>query len=112
LPAFDYMIDRPAACGSRPITTASTDGRLPDVATMNRAQHALHAVSGSRIPHVLHGWSHDGSRRKSRFASATCCPQCERRIRRYSATFDGEMLKDGNSIFISRSPASARISGT
>src|SRR3954451_15830906 len=57
-----YYIDTPG--GVRIATDyngAYRTGRLPDVATMNRA-HSTHYTlfPDSRIPHVLHGWGHDG----------------------------------------------------
>jgi hypothetical protein len=70
-----YFIDTPG--GVRIATDysgAHQIGRLPDVVTMNRA-HSTHYTlfPDPRIPHVLHGWGEDAG---------------------------GEMIRDGNSIFI------------
>src|SRR3984885_12365219 len=80
-----------------------TTGRLPDVVTMNRA-HSTHYTlfPDPRIPHVLHGWNDDGSpaRINERIGDALI-RNVTTDIRRYFMDdSSGEMIKDGNSIFI------------
>ena len=95
---------RPAACGSRPtISGAYTIGRLPDVVTMNRA-HSTHYTlfPDPRIPHVLHGWGDDGQPAKiAERIGDVFIRNVTTDIRRYFGDdSSGEMIKDGNSIFI------------
>jgi L-ascorbate metabolism protein UlaG (beta-lactamase superfamily) len=99
-----YYIDTPG--GVRIATDFSgeyTTGRLPDVVTMNRA-HSTHYTlfPDPGIPLVLHGWSDDGSpARINQRVGDVLIRNVTTDIRRY--LFDssnGEMIKDGNSIFI------------
>jgi L-ascorbate metabolism protein UlaG (beta-lactamase superfamily) len=99
-----YIIDTPGGVriatdynGAYPI------GRLPDVVTMNRA-HSTHYTlyPDPGIPNVLHGWGDDGKPAviNRRFGDVLI-RNVTTDIRRY--LFDngsGEMIKDGNSIFI------------
>src|SRR5258708_18964125 len=99
-----YYIDTPA--GVRIATDYSgayTTGRPPDVVTMNRAHSSHYSLfPDSRIPHVLHGWGDDG--RPARIAlrlGDVLIRNVTTDIRRYYGDdSDGQMLKDGNSIFI------------
>jgi hypothetical protein len=91
-------------------------GRLPDVATMNRA-HSTHYTlfPDPRIPHVLHGWGDDGQPTHiDERIGDVYIRNVTTDIRRYwGEDAGGEMIRDGNSIFIFESPASASaISGT
>src|ERR1700712_5354072 len=78
-------------------------GRLPDVATMNRA-HSTHYTlfPDSRIPHVLHGWGKNGQPAKiALHVGDVWIRNVTTDIRRYFGDdSNGEMIKDGNSIFI------------
>jgi len=80
-------------------------GRLPDVATMNRA-HGTHYTlfPDSKIPHVLHGWGDDGKPAHiSQRVGDVYIRNVTTDIRRYydyGDDGDGGMIKDGNSIFI------------
>ena len=77
-------------------------GRLPDVATMNRA-HGTHYTlfPDSKIPHVLHGWGDDGKPAHiSQRVGDVYIRNVTTDIRRYYDYGDGGMIKDGNSIFI------------
>src|ERR1700730_4612582 len=77
-------------------------GRLPDVATMNRA-HGTHYTlfPDSKIPHVLHGWGADGKPAHiSQPAGDVYIRNVTTDTRRYYDYGDGGMIKDGNSIFI------------
>src|SRR5437588_4526677 len=99
-----YYIDTPG--GIRIATDyngAYRTGRLPDVVTMNRA-HSTHysLFPDPKIPHVLHGWGDDG---KPAYVAERIGDVYIRNvttdIRRYfSEGSGGEMIKDGNSIFI------------
>src|SRR6516164_6890557 len=99
-----YFIDTPG--GVRVATDYSgayQTGRLPDVATMNRA-HSTHYTlfPNPKIPHVLHGWGEDGQPAKisERIGDVTI-RNVTTDIRRYYGDYSGnEMIKDGNSIFI------------
>src|SRR5467141_4415491 len=99
-----YYIDTPA--GVRIATDYSgayTTGRPPDVVTMNRAHSSHYSLfPDSRIPHVLHGWGDDG--RPARIAlrvGDVLIRNVTTDIRRYYGDdSSGEMIKDGNSIFI------------
>jgi L-ascorbate metabolism protein UlaG (beta-lactamase superfamily) len=99
-----YYIDTPG--GVRIATDYSgayTTGRLPDVVTMNRA-HSTHysLFPEPRIPHVLHGWGDDGqSARVALRVGDALIRNVTTDIRRYFGDdSNGEMIKDGNSIFI------------
>jgi L-ascorbate metabolism protein UlaG (beta-lactamase superfamily) len=99
-----YYIDTPG--GVRIATDFSgvyTTGRLPDVVTMNRA-HSTHYTlfPDPRIPHVLHGWNDDGSpARINERIGDVLIRNVTTDIRRYFMDdSSGEMIKDGNSIFI------------
>jgi L-ascorbate metabolism protein UlaG (beta-lactamase superfamily) len=99
-----YYIDTPA--GVRIATDYSGVyhlGRLPDVVTMNRA-HSTHYTlfPDSRIPHVLHGWGDNGepAHIEERIGDVFV-RNVTTDIRRYFGDdTSGEMIKDGNSIFI------------
>ena len=99
-----YYIDTPG--GVRIATDyngAYRTGRLPDVVTMNRAHSTHYSLFPDRgIPHVLHGWSDDG---KPPFVSERIGDVFIRNVttdirRYYGEDSGGEMIKDGNSIFI------------
>src|SRR6202043_3163400 len=99
-----YFIDTPG--GVRIATDYSGAyqiGRLPDVATMNRA-HSTHYTlfPDPRIPHVLHGWGDDGQPAKiSERIGDVFIRNVTTDIRRYFGDSSGtDMIKDGNSIFI------------
>jgi L-ascorbate metabolism protein UlaG (beta-lactamase superfamily) len=99
-----YFIDTPG--GVRIATDYSGAyqiGRLPDVATMNRA-HSTHYTlfPDQRIPHVLHGWGDDGQPAKiSERIGDVFIRNVTTDIRRYFGDTSGtDMIKDGNSIFI------------
>ena len=99
-----YYID--TAGGVRIATDYSgayTTGRLPDVVTMNRA-HGTHYTlfPDPRIPHVLHGWRDDGQpARISEQIGDVYIRNVTTDIRRfYGDDSSGDMIKDGNSIFI------------
>jgi len=99
-----YTIDTPG--GLRIATDYSGAyqvGRLPDVATMNRA-HSTHYTlfPDKRIPHVLHGWSEDGKPAiVSERIGDTFIRNVTTDIRRYFGDDSGtDMIRDGNSIFI------------
>ena len=99
-----YTIDTPG--GIRIATDYNgvyQTGRLPDVATMNRA-HSTHYTlfPDPKIPHVLHGWGDDGKPAViNQRIGDVLVRNVTTDIRRY--VFDEsntEMIKDGNSIFI------------
>ena len=99
-----YYIDTPG--GVRIATDYSGGygiGRLPDVATMNRA-HATHftLAPDPRIPHVLHGWGDNGAPAAiAERIGDVFIRNVTTDIRRYFGDgMSGEMIKDGNSIFI------------
>jgi L-ascorbate metabolism protein UlaG (beta-lactamase superfamily) len=99
-----YYIDTPG--GVRIATDYSGAyrvGRLPDVVTMNRA-HSTHysLFPDSRIPHVLHGWGENGEPAHiAERIGDVFIRNVTTDIRRYfSDDSSGEMIKDGNSIFI------------
>ena len=99
-----YIIDTPG--GVRIATDYSgayRSGRLPDVVTMNRA-HGTHYTlfPDSRIQHVLHGWGDDGRPAQVRLGVGdVSIRNVTTDIRRYFGDdSNGEMIKDGNSIFI------------
>jgi L-ascorbate metabolism protein UlaG (beta-lactamase superfamily) len=99
-----YYIDTPG--GIRIATDyngAYRTGRLPDVATMNRA-HSTHYTlfPDPKIPYVLHGWGEDGqpAHHELRIGDVFI-RNVTTDIRRYYGDDSGsEMIKDGNSIFI------------
>jgi L-ascorbate metabolism protein UlaG (beta-lactamase superfamily) len=99
-----YYIDTPA--GVR-IATDWNDayriGRLPDVVTMNRA-HSTHYTlfPDPHIAHVLHGWGDDGQPAKiAERIGDVFIRNVTTDIRHYyGEDSSGEMIKDGNSIFI------------
>jgi L-ascorbate metabolism protein UlaG (beta-lactamase superfamily) len=99
-----YYIDTPD--GVRIATDyngAYRTGRLPDVVTMNRA-HSTHYTlfPDPKIPHVLHGWGDDGQPAKiAERIGDVYIRNVTTDIRRYFGDdSSGEMIKDGNSIFI------------
>ena len=99
-----YYIDTPG--GVRIATDwngAYRSGRLPDVVTMNRA-HSTHYTlfPDSQIAHVLHGWGEDGQPAKiAERIGDVFIRNVPTDIRRYFGDdASGEMIKDGNSIFI------------
>jgi L-ascorbate metabolism protein UlaG (beta-lactamase superfamily) len=99
-----YYIDTPA--GIRIATDwngAYRVGRLPDVVTMNRA-HSTHYTlfPDPRIAHVLHGWGDDGEPAKiaERIGDVFIRNVTTDIRRHYGDDSSGEMIKDGNSIFI------------
>ena len=99
-----YFIDTPA--GIRIATDYSGAyqiARLPDVVTMNRA-HSTHYTlfPDPRIPHVLHGWRDDGEpARVNERIGDVLIRNVTTDIRRYwGEDSGGEMIRDGNSIFI------------
>src|SRR3954447_9152021 len=99
-----YLIDTPG--GLRIATDfngAYRTGRLPDVATMNRA-HSTHYTlfPDSRIAHVLHGWGDNGQPAKIMLrVGDVLIRNVTTDIRRaFGDDSNGEMIKDGNSIFI------------
>jgi L-ascorbate metabolism protein UlaG (beta-lactamase superfamily) len=99
-----YYIDTPG--GIRIATDYSgayRTGRLPDIVTMNRA-HSTHysLFPDPKIQHVLHGWGDDGQ--PAHYAMRigdVYIRNVTTDIRRYfGEDSGGEMIKDGNSIFI------------
>jgi L-ascorbate metabolism protein UlaG (beta-lactamase superfamily) len=100
-----YYIDTPGG------VTIATDfsgvytagGRLPEVATMNRAHSSHYALAPDpRIKYVLHGWGDNGEPAHIALRVGDVfirnVPTDIRRRFGYDA--DGEMIRDGNSIFI------------
>jgi L-ascorbate metabolism protein UlaG (beta-lactamase superfamily) len=99
-----YYIDTPAGLRiATDFSGAYTTGRLPDVVTMNRA-HSTHYTlfPDSRIPLVLHGWGDDGQPAKiAQRVGDVYIRNVTTDIRRYFGDdSSGEMIRDGNSIFI------------
>ncbi|WP_159006665.1 MBL fold metallo-hydrolase [Bradyrhizobium sp. S69] len=99
-----YFIDTPG--GVRIATDYSGAyqvGRLPDVVTMNRA-HSTHYTlfPDPRIPHVLHGWGDGGQPAHiNERIGDVYIRNVTTDIRRYwGEDAGGEMIRDGNSIFI------------
>jgi len=99
-----YYIDTPG--GIRIATDfngAYRTGRLPDVVTMNRA-HGTHYTlfPDPKIPHVLHGWGENGqpAQVNERIGDVYIRNVTTDIRRYYSDDANGEMIKDGNSIFI------------
>jgi len=78
-------------------------GRLPDVVTMNRA-HSTHYTlfPDPKISHVLHGWGENGKAADiSTRVGDVFIRNVPTDIRRYYGDGGaGEMVRDGNSIFI------------
>src|SRR5205085_3227095 len=99
-----YYVDTPRGVRiATDFSGAYGTGRLPDVATMNRA-HSTHYTlyPDPKIPHVLHGWGESGkpAHVDLRFGDVYI-RNVTTDIRRYYGDFSGgDMLKDGNSIFI------------
>ena len=99
-----YYIDTPGGVRiATDFSGAYTTGRLPDVVTMNRA-HSTHysLFPDPRIAHVFHGWTDDGSpARINERIGDVLVRNVTTDIRRYFMDdSSGEMIKDGNSIFI------------
>jgi len=99
-----YYIDTPGGVRiATDFSGAYTTGRLPDVVTMNRA-HGTHYTlfPDPRIPHVLHGWGDGGQPAKiAERIGDVFIRNVTTDIRRYYGDdSSGEMIKDGNSIFI------------
>ncbi len=99
-----YYIDTPG--GVRIATDYSGAyqiGRLPDVITMNRA-HATHytLAPNSHIPHVLHGWGENGAPANiaERIGDVFIRNVTTDTRRYFGDGMSGEMIRDGNSIFI------------
>ena len=99
-----YYIDTPG--GVRIATDfngAYRTGRLPDVVTMNRA-HSTHYTlfPDPKIKHVLQGWGENGQRAHIGLrVDDVYIRNVTTDIRRYYGEGSGgEMIKDGNSIFI------------
>ncbi|MGF6307480.1 L-ascorbate metabolism protein UlaG (beta-lactamase superfamily) [Bradyrhizobium sp. i1.8.4] len=99
-----YYIDTPG--GIRIATDYNgvyRTGRLPDVATMNRAHETHYTLfPDPKIPYVLHGWGENGQ--AAHYAERigdVYIRNVTTDIRRYWGEGPGgEMIKDGNSIFI------------
>jgi L-ascorbate metabolism protein UlaG (beta-lactamase superfamily) len=99
-----YYIDTPGGVRiATDFSGAYTTGRPPDVVTMNRA-HSTHYTlfPDNRIPHVLHGWGDDGQPAKIALqVGDVWIRNVTTDIRRYfGEDSSGEMIRDGNSIFI------------
>ena len=99
-----YYIDTPGGVRiATDFSGAYTTGRLPDVATMNRA-HGTHYTlfPDRRSPPGLHGWGDDGApAHNAQRVGDVFIRNVTTDIRRYFG--DGasaEMIRDGNSIFI------------
>ncbi|HKS20369.1 MAG TPA: MBL fold metallo-hydrolase [Bradyrhizobium sp.] len=99
-----YYIDTPGGIRiATDFSGAYRTGRLPDVVTMNRA-HSTHYTlfPDPKIPHVLHGWGENGqAAHVSERIGDVYIRNVTTDIRRYyNDDANGEMIKDGNSIFI------------
>jgi L-ascorbate metabolism protein UlaG (beta-lactamase superfamily) len=99
-----YYIDTPGGLRiATDFSGAYTTGRLPDIVTMNRA-HSTHysLFPDPLITHVFHGWTDDGSpARINERIGDVLVRNVTTDIRRYFMDdSSGEMIKDGNSIFI------------
>ena len=99
-----YYIDTPG--GMRIATDyngAYRTGRLPDIVTMNLA-HGTHYTlfPDPKIPHVFHGWGENGQpAHVAERIGDVYIRNVTTDIRRYwGEGSGGEMIKDGNSIFI------------
>lgn len=97
-----YYIDTPEGVSvATDFSGVYTIGRLPNIATMNRAHSTHYTLSpDSRIQHVLHGWGEGGQPAKHNFAIGDIyIRNVTTDIRAFR--FDSEALqKDANSIFI------------
>ena len=99
-----YYIDTPG--GVRIATDyngAYRTGRLPEIATMNRAHGTHYTLFPDKgIQHVLHGWGEDGKpAHHSLRVGDVYIRNVTTDIRRYYGDDGGGgMIKDGNSIFI------------
>jgi L-ascorbate metabolism protein UlaG (beta-lactamase superfamily) len=99
-----YYIDTPG--GVRIATDyngAYQTGRLPDIVTMNRAHGTHYTLTPDKgIQHVLHGWGDDGKPAHIDLrVGDVYIRNVTTDIRRfYGDDSSGEMIKDGNSIFI------------
>ena len=99
-----YYIDTPGGVRiATDFSGAYRTGRLPDVVTMNRA-HSTHysLFPDPKIANVLHGWGDDG---KPAYVSTRVDDVYIRNVttdirRSYGDGSGGEMIRDGNSIFI------------
>lgn len=99
-----YYIDTPGG------VTVATDyngvyrlDRIPDVVTMNRAHSTHYTLNPDpRIKTVLHGWGENGqpARIHERVGDVLIRNVTTDIRRYYSDDANGEMIKDGNSIFI------------
>ena len=99
-----YYIDTPQGVRiATDFSGAYGTGRLPDVATMNRA-HSTHYTlyPDPKIPHVLHGWGESGKPAHVELRIGDVyIRNVTTDIRRYYGDFaDGDMIRDGNSIFL------------
>jgi L-ascorbate metabolism protein UlaG (beta-lactamase superfamily) len=99
-----YYIDTPGGVRiATDFSGAYTTGRLPDIVTMNRA-HSTHYTlfPDPHIPYVLHGWGDDGGPAKIALRIGDVfIRNVTTDIRRFFGDdSSGEMIKDGNSIFI------------
>jgi L-ascorbate metabolism protein UlaG (beta-lactamase superfamily) len=99
-----YYIDTPG--GVRIATDFNgyyQTGRLPEIVTMNRA-HSTHYTlfPDPEIPHVLHGWGENGqpAHIAERIGDVYIRNVTTDIRRYYGEGSGGEMIKDGNSIFI------------
>ncbi|WP_291852180.1 MBL fold metallo-hydrolase [Bradyrhizobium sp.] len=98
-----YYIDTPGGVRiSTDFSGAYRTGRLPDIVTMNRA-HSTHYTlfPDPKIPHVLHGWGDNGQPALvSTRVGDVFVRNVTTDIRRYFGEGSGQMIRDGNSIFI------------
>jgi L-ascorbate metabolism protein UlaG (beta-lactamase superfamily) len=99
-----YYIDTPGGVRiGTDFNGAYRTGRLPDVVTMNRA-HSTHYTlfPDPKIAHVLHGWGENGQPALvGTRVHDVYIRNVTTDIRRYYGDGSGgEMIKDGNSIFI------------
>ena len=99
-----YYIDTPGGVRiATDFSGAYRTGRLPDVITMNRA-HSTHYTlfPDPKIEHVLRGWGQDGQPAHHALrVGDVYIRNVTTDIRRYYGEGSGgEMIKDGNSIFI------------
>jgi L-ascorbate metabolism protein UlaG (beta-lactamase superfamily) len=99
-----YYIDTPGGVRiGTDFSGAYRTGRLPDVVTMNHAHSSHYSLfPDPKIPHVLHGWGEDGKPANVALRIGDVyIRNVTTDIRRYyGEDSDGEMIKDGNSIFI------------
>jgi L-ascorbate metabolism protein UlaG (beta-lactamase superfamily) len=99
-----YYIETPGGVRiATDFSGAYRTGRLPDVVTMNRA-HSTHysLFPDPKIATVLHGWGEDGKPAQiDRRIGDVTIRNVTTDIRRYFGDdSSGEMIRDGNSIFI------------